>query len=125
MMTWNRLIDNLFFFQGALHNIMIQYLPRELVTKIFEFDSTYREYMRECILPYIHGFVVYEGANVVVVLDKELGNAYVSNSMLDPFYISLNHSVSPLFVSQNFPGIQRRKIVALPVIQNFIHFSFC
>lgn len=116
-----------FFFPGALHNKikMIHYLPSELRTKIFEFDSTYREYMREHILPYIHGFVVYEGANVVVVLDKDLGSAYVSNSILDPFYISLNHSVSPLFMSHNFPGIERRQVVGLPVIQNFINFSFC
>jgi hypothetical protein len=104
---------------------MIKVFPRELWTKIFEFDSTYRHYMREYILPYIHGYEVYEGAMVVVVLEKALGNAYVSNSMVDPFYISLNHSVSPLFVSQNFPGMKKRQTLPLPVIQNFIHFSFC
>jgi hypothetical protein len=100
-------------------------LPREILIIIYQYDSTYYEYMNINILPYIHNYLVYTfissltGNSLFLVIDKNNKNAIVANNLENPNYMSIHHSYNMnMFINKKKILMDSKKI------DKFIKYEF-
>lgn len=61
-------------------------LPEEIISYIYEFDSTYHEKMKEC-LKYIQKYEIYSIANNYYIYDPDINTLHMTDSIESPSYI--------------------------------------
>ena len=77
-------------------------LPPEILTKIYEYDPTYRTYMTDYVFPYIHQYISYTCKSLLtkkklfLIIHKDF--FIVTDSMTNPNFISINHHFEELFL---------------------------
>lgn len=72
-------------------------LPTDILTKIYEYDPTFRTYMTSHVLPYIHKYTSYKSINILtkktvfLIINCNWDVYYVTDSLTNPSYISINY----------------------------------
>ena len=98
-------------------------IPHEIITNIYDYDNTYRKYMTENVIPYIHKYIVYKFKTYhspsLLLIDKETNIAIVTNDFEEPIYKATHYSYD-IEIFKNRIKI----LVASKIIEKFININF-
>jgi len=87
-------------------------LPSDIITYIYSFDRTFRNYMEENVLPWIHQYKVYTFKSSWnenrswLIIDTENSMTLVTNSIISPTYRSFGY----YFIMKNLSNYHDKKI---------------
>jgi hypothetical protein len=100
-------------------------LPLDIIIIIYEYDSTYYEYMNKNILPYIHNYLVYtfisnfSNDTLFLVIDKINNTTIVTNNLENPRFITMYY-----FYDNNMFTNKKKIFIDLNTINKFINYEF-
>jgi len=102
---------------------MFSRLPEEIISYIYEFDSTYHENMKEC-LKYIQKYEIYSFTNSYYIYDPEIDTLHMTDSIESPSYICSSFEINRDIFSRIKKKHNLKRKFNLFLKYNFDNFSF-